>query len=143
MARIRLEVARSIYARSLVLGLGERERGIRSDALEAARVIASGGSVIGPAEAAIRAREDVLCVSLFGGELTPDDYRQGRVPFTEALLSVRDCRALQMLLGHALPRGATYFTRPLPGEFGGRLVAGVRGDAEVARMVSEVRGRSR
>lgn len=145
MSRVNLEVGRSVYARSIVLSLGEHSPGARADALELARVAAVGGAVSGPAEAAIRAREDVLVLSLFGCGLRESDYATGRVPFAEALLSIRDCRALQMLLASALPKGATYFSRPLPGEFGGGQVRRpvLRGDAETARMVAEVRGRGR
>ena len=143
MSRVLLEAVRSVYAGSSC-SLGERTDGVRADALEGARVVAAGGGS-GPTEEAVRAREDVLVLSLFGAALRPEDHAAGRVPFTEALLTVRDCRALQMLLASALPSGATYFTRPVPGDFGGgvRRRQFGRGVDEAAAMVAEVGRRRR
>ena len=144
MSRVLLEAVRPVYASSIVLSLGERRDGARADALEAARVVAAGGGS-GPTEEAVRAREDVLVLSLFGAGLRLEDYAAGRVPFTEALLTVRDCRALQMLLASALPAGATYFTRPLVGDFGAaaRRRQFGRGEGETSAMVAEVGRRRR
>lgn len=145
VSRVLLEEGRSVYARSLVLSLGERQPGRREHALEGMRVGEVTGELAGPSEGAIRAREDVLVLSMFGGALRTADYAAGKVPFTEALLTVRDCRALQMLLASALPGGATYFHRPLPGDFGGGALrrGGARGDREATAMAREVRGRRR